>query len=1060
MQQRARTGEMEQAWARLCADHRADETACVKKLLADGDGGDGGDGERHRTAELARKLVLQVRDDSAGHGGVDAFLHEYGLSTDEGVVLMCLAEALLRVPDAATADQLIRDKLAAADWQSHLGHSDSLLVNAATWALLLTGRMVAPAGFTALSAQRMVTALAGRIGEPLVRRAVTRAMRILGRQFVMGRTIAEALAHARADEADGRRHSYDMLGEAALTADDAARYLDAYHAAIAAIGAGNGGGDVKNGDSNVEDGDVDPVLRNSGISVKLSALHPRYEPAQEARVLAELTPRLLGLAVAARDFNIGLTVDAEEAARLLPSLAVLEQLSAHPALRGWNGLGFAVQAYQKRAPAVLRYLTALARRDRRRFALRLVKGAYWDTEIKRAQEDGVDGYPVFTRKSHTDVSYLHCARYLLCNRKEFFPQFATHNAHTVARVTVMAEAGRNPGYEFQRLHGMGEALYKNLRGKLCRVYAPVGKHEDLLAYLVRRLLENGANTSFVNRIVDRTSPVEEIIADPAQKTLSAQCTPHPRIPQPRDLFRPERANSAGVDLDDPAAAAPLLAAIAEHAAAQRTAAPLTTAKVHGRPARDCYAPLNSKRAIGRVTDAAPADCEPALAAAAEAAEAWEAQSADRRAACLDRAADLLEENRAELMALLGVEAGRTVADALSEVREAVDFCRYYAACGRRLFGGGGDLPGPTGESNRLQLHGRGVFACISPWNFPLAIFTGQVGAALMAGNAVVAKPAEQAPLVAHFATQLLHRAGVPREVLHLLPGGGDVGAALVADRRTDGIAFTGGTATADAIRRSLAGRGGRFVPLIAESGGLNAMIADSSALPEQLVSDVVTSAFQSAGQRCSALRVLFVQEDVAERVLQLLRGAMAELHVGDPALLHTDVGPVINAAAVAALEEHAAKMEHAGRLIFRCELSGECGDGFFFAPRAYQVDGIAELHKEIFGPILHVATWRAGELDKVVDAINACGYGLTLGVHSRINAVAEQIAARAKVGNLYVNRNQIGAVVGAQPFGGEGLSGTGPKAGGPNYLRAFAVERSVCINTTAQGGNAGLMSLE
>lgn len=1056
MQPRARTGDMQQAWARLCADHRADETACVKKLLAGGAGGDGElrrAAERRRTAALARKLVLQVRDDSAGHGGVDAFLHEYGLSTDEGVVLMCLAEALLRVPDAATADQLIRDKLAAADWQSHLGHSDSLLVNAATWALLLTGRIITPADFTALSAQRMVAALAGRIGEPLVRRAVTRAMRILGRQFVMGRDIAEALARARADEEDGRRHSYDMLGEAALTADDAARYLDAYHAAIAAIGAGNGGSEVKNGD-------VDPVLRNSGISVKLSALHPRYEPAQEERVLAELAPRLLGLAVAAREFNIGLTVDAEEAARLLPSLAVLEKLTAHPALRGWNGLGLAVQAYQKRAPAVLQYLTALARRDRRRFALRLVKGAYWDTEIKRAQEDGVDGYPVFTRKSHTDVSYLHCARYLLRNRKEFFPQFATHNAHTVARVTVMAEAGRNPDYEFQRLHGMGEALYKNLRGKPCRVYAPVGRHEDLLAYLVRRLLENGANTSFVNRIVDRKSPVEEIIADPAQKTVGVKCTPHPRIPKPRDLFGPGRANSAGVDLNDPAAAAPLLAAIAGHATVHRAAGPLTTAALRGRPPRDCYGPLNSTRAIGRVTEAAPADCEHALTAAAEAAESWEAQDAGRRAACLDRAADLLEENRAELMALLGVEAGRTVADALSEVREAVDFCRYYAAHGRRLFGDGEELPGPTGESNRLQLRGRGAFVCISPWNFPLAIFTGQLSAALMAGNAVVAKPAEQTPLVAHFATRLLHRAGVPREVLHLLPGGGEVGAALVADHRTAGVAFTGGVDAAGSIRRALAGRGGRFVPLIAESGGLNAMIADSSALPEQLVGDVVASAFQSAGQRCSALRVLFVQEDVAERVLQLLRGAMAELRIGDPALLRTDVGPVIDAAALAALEGYAAKMEHAGRLIFRCELGDECGGGFFFAPRAYRVDGMEELQKEIFGPVLHVATWRAGRLDQVVDAINASGHGLTLGVHSRINAVAEQVAARAKVGNLYINRNQIGAVVGAQPFGGEGLSGTGPKAGGPNYLRAFAVERSLCINTTAQGGNAGLMSLE
>jgi RHH-type proline utilization regulon transcriptional repressor/proline dehydrogenase/delta 1-pyrroline-5-carboxylate dehydrogenase len=885
-------------------------------------------------------------------------------------------------------------------------------------------------------------------GEPVIRGGITQAMRILGRQFVMGRNIKEALARARDDEKRGYRHSYDMLGEAAYTMADAERYFDSYKDAIAAIGkaAGEGG-----------------VFAAPGISVKLSALHPRYDFAQAGRAQVELVPRLLELAREAKRYDIGLTVDAEEASRLDLSLDVVEAVAGDSTLRGWDGFGLAVQAYQKRAPALIDWLAGMARRHKRRLMLRLVKGAYWDSEIKLAQEAGLDGYPVFTRKVSTDVCYLACAKRLFAEPKAFYPQFATHNAQTLAAVLELAAGSRD--FEFQRLHGMGEALYDQVVGPdrldlPVRLYAPVGSHEDLLAYLVRRLLENGANTSFVNRIVDEALPVEEIIADPVQAAATLDVIPHPRIPLPAQLYGESRRNSAGVDLTDPNDLAPLGQAMAAAAAQTWTAAPLVGGKEFAGPARPVLDPADSTHEVGRVVEATAEDVNRALALAQRAAPDWDALGGAARADCLSRMADLMEADRAELLALCVREAGKTLGDAVAELREAVDFCRYYAARARADFAAPQVLSGPTGERNEVALHGRGVFACISPWNFPLAIFTGQVTAALAAGNAVLAKPAGQTPLIAAAAVRLMHRAGVPGEVLHFLPGPGSrIGTPLVADLRTAGVVFTGSTETARGINGSLAARDGPIVPLIAETGGQNAMIVDSTALPEQVVRDVLVSAFQSAGQRCSALRVLFLQDDVADKMLTMLAGAMEELVVGDPARLSTDIGPVIDADSKAALENHAARMNAEGRLIQRCDLGPGCERGHFFAPAAFEIPTLSILEREVFGPILHVIRYPADRLDTVIEAINGTGYGLTLGIHSRIDSTVAYIHSRLRVGNAYVNRNMIGAVVGVQPFGGEGLSGTGPKAGGPRYLHRFATERTLSIDTTAAGGNASLMSL-
>jgi RHH-type transcriptional regulator, proline utilization regulon repressor / proline dehydrogenase / delta 1-pyrroline-5-carboxylate dehydrogenase len=1002
---------------------------------------------RDHVAERARGLVTAVRRERLGKGGIDAFLHEYALSSPEGVALLCLAEALLRIPDAETIDRLIRDKIGEADWERHLGRSESIFVNASTWALMLTGRLLRaePAEHDLRAALRRFVA---RSGEPVVRQAVTAAMHILGRQFVMGRTIDEALERARSAERHGYRHSYDMLGEAAHTAADAARYAAAYDGAIAAIGRSTAG----------RSGAAAP-----GISVKLSALHPRYETAQRDRVLREMSPVLRDLARHAKRVGIGFTIDAEEADRLDLSLDLFEALALASDLAGWDGLGLAVQAYQKRALPVIDWLADLAGRAGRRLMVRLVKGAYWDSEIKRTQERGLDGYPVYTRKVATDVSYLACARRLLEHGPAFYPQFATHNAYTVAAVIELA--GERPDWEFQRLHGMGEALYGQIVGpdrlvRACRVYAPVGDHEDLLPYLVRRLLENGANTSFVNRIVDETQPVDEIVADPIARLARLPTKPHPRIPLPRDLYGPTRVNSRGLDLHDPPALAALREGLAEALRRPWTAAPIIGGVEQTGTAEPVLDPSDRRRRVGAVVMAGPEELDRALDRALRSTASWDHTPAGERAAILERAADLFEDHRAELMALIIREGGRTIPAALAEVREAVDYLRYYALRARVDFAAPETPPGPTGERDEIALHGRGVFACISPWNFPLAIFTGQITAALAAGNAVVAKPAEQTPLVAAAAVRLLHQAGIPGDVLHLLPGTGEaVGAPLVADARIAGIAFTGSTETARLINVALAQRPGPIVPLIAETGGQNAMIVDSSALAEQVVMDVLTSAFESAGQRCSSLRLLYVQVDVADRLLAMLTGAMAELVIGDPGLISTDVGPVIDAAARNALEQHAQRMMREGRLLYQCSLPPWTGQGTFFAPRAFEIGSARLLPGEVFGPILHVVRWRADRLGAVLEEIAATGYGLTLGIQSRIDETVRHILARLEVGNSYVNRNMIGAVVGVQPFGGEGLSGTGPKAGGPRYLHRFATERTVSTDTTA-GGNATLLSLQ
>jgi RHH-type transcriptional regulator, proline utilization regulon repressor / proline dehydrogenase / delta 1-pyrroline-5-carboxylate dehydrogenase len=889
--------------ARIRALHRADETRCVEALI---DLAALPPDTLDRIADRARAFVREVREKRLGQGGIDAFMHEYELSSREGVVLMCLAEALLRVPDPETADRLIRDKLEDVDWKRHVGSSESLFVNASTWALMLTGRIMRLDRDEGDDLGSVLGRLVSRSGEPVIRQAVVQAMRILGRQFVMGRTIKEAIDRAKRLEAKGFRYSYDMLGEAARTMQDADRYLKSYENAIAEIG----GASRRLG-----------PIESPGISVKLSALHPRYEFAQRHRVMAELVPRLLALARQAKAANIGFTIDAEEADRLDLSLDAIEAVSGDPSLAGWDGFGLAMQAYQKRAPALIDWLADLSRRAKRRLMVRLVKGAYWDTEIKLAQERGLDGYPVFTRKVSTDVSYIACAKMLLADPEAFYPQFATHNAHTLS--TVLELAGNRHDFEFQRLHGMGDALYEEVAppdrlGCAVRIYAPVGSHEELLAYLVRRLLENGANTSFVNRIVDEEAPIGEIIADPIARVRSLASIPHPRIPLPADLFQPERPNSAGIDLTDPAVLLPLARSMPD---GPWHAAPIVGGRARDGKARPSVDPADTRRVIGQVVEGTVADVDEALARSHRAWVNWEATPAEQRADCLDRIADLYEAYRSDLMAIAIREGGKTLADALAEVREAVDFCRYYANRARADFSRPIPLPGPTGERNEIALHGRGVFVCISPWNFPLAIFTGQIVAALVSGNAVVAKPAEQTPLIAAAAVRLMHRAGVPGDVLHLLPGaGGVIGAKLVADPRIAGVAFTGSTETARAIYQSLAAREGPIVPLIAETGGQNAMIVDSSALPEQVVRDVLISSFQSAGQRCSALRALFLQDDIADKILEMLAGAMKELIIGDPAWLSTDIGPVIDEEARVNLAAHAAHMTKEARLVFATSL--------------------------------------------------------------------------------------------------------------------------------------------
>ena len=1035
--------------AGITAAWSVDETQAISALLAQAELPAA---QRELVLAQASELVARVRAKASDQSAVESFMRQYDLSSEEGVLLMCVAEALLRIPDRHTTDKLIRDKLGEADWKKHLGESDSLFVNASTWGLMLTGHFVNLAESTRRDAAGAFKRLIARAGEPVIRLAVRRAMRIMCHQFVMGRSIEEALDRSAKGDNARYRYSYDMLGEAALTAPDAKRYFKAYADAIAALG---------------QRGPWRDVVDAPSISVKLSALHPRYEVAKRERVYAELIPLVLQLAQLAKQNGIAMTIDAEEADRLELSLDVIGAVFAHESLAGWNGFGLAVQAYQKRAPFVIDWLAATAKQANRRWCVRLVKGAYWDSEIKRAQELGLSCYPVFTRKPNTDVSYLACAKKLLDAGSEWiYPQFATHNAHTIASIHHIAN-GRP--FEFQRLHGMGADLYAEVIGNEhwnvpCRVYAPVGSHEDLLPYLVRRLLENGANTSFVNRISDEKIPVRELIADPVESVRAFGAAhggryEHPRIPLPIDLYGSLRKNSMGANLANDDELKSLSVSInAPHA--PWTAEPLVPGANSSEPERDVTNPADRRVVVGRSRNADAATIERALANAVAAQEGWDTLPAASRAVILERAADLLEQRRGEFIALCVREAGKTIPAAISEVREAADMCRYYAAMARKLFGQPEELPGPTGESNQLFLRGRGVFVCISPWNFPLAIFSGQVAAGLAAGNSVIAKPSDQTTLVGCAMVKLLHEAGVPEMVLQFVPCKGSMlGKTLLTRPEVAGVCFTGSTETAWTINRTLAARNAPIAALIAETGGQNALIADSSALPEQLVKDVMASAFDSAGQRCSAARVLFVQEDIADKVIEMLKGAMDELTVGDPALLSTDVGPVIDVPSCNTLNEHAERMGREAKLINQAKLSPGCEHGTFFAPRAYEIPSIKLLTQEVFGPALHVVRWKAEELDQVIDAINATGFGLTLGIHSRIDETIEHITRRARVGNTYVNRNQIGAVVGVQPFGGENLSGTGPKAGGPHYLLRFATERTVTINTTAAGGNASLLTM-
>ena len=994
----------------ITAAYRRPEPECLSPLLAAARMPASLQGE---VRERGRKLVAALRAKGA-QGAVESLIQEYSLSSQEGVALMCLAEALLRIPDAATRDALIRDKIAPGDWSAHLGHSRSIFVNAATWGLLVTGRLTATHPETGLS--RALTRLIGRGGEPLIRAGVDIAMRMMGEQFVTGQTIAEALGNARGLEAEGFRHSYDMLGEAATTAADAARYYASYEAAIHAIGKASAGRGIYEG---------------PGISIKLSALHPRYSRAKIERVMSELLPRVKALAAIAKSYDIGLNIDAEEADRLELSLDLLEALCRDADLARWNGVGFVIQAYQKRCFFVVDWLVDLARRTQRRLMVRLVKGAYWDSEIKRAQVDGLDGFPVFTRKVHTDVSYLACARKLLDAPDAIFPQFATHNAQTLASVVSMAGPNFYRGqYEFQCLHGMGEPLYSEVvgaekLGRPCRIYAPVGDHETLLAYLVRRLLENGANTSFVNRIADKNVPIDELVEDPvaAAERIEPIGAPHAKIAAPRAIFGDARENSAGLDLSNESTLDALRGALQASAETSWRAAP-TGAEPQGQGAA-VLNPADHGDVVGAVFVAGAADVERLLASAASGAPRWAATPVADRAAALLRGADALERRMPVLLGLISREAGKSLPNAISEVREAVDFLRYYAAQSKSLLSGAAHRP-------------LGPVVCISPWNFPLAIFLGQVSAALAAGNAVLAKPAEETPLIAAEAVRLLHEAGVPEDVLLLAPGAGDVGAALVGDARVQGVMFTGSTPVARLIQRQLAERlspGGRPIPLIAETGGQNAMIVDSSALAEQVVGDVLASAFDSAGQRCSALRILCLQDDIADRTLVMLKGAMGELSVGDPTRLATDVGPVITAEARDALAGHVATMRSRGHGVDALALPAAAAAGTFLSPTLIAIDKIAEVEREVFGPVLHVLRFKREKRDAVVDAINATGYALTFGLHTRIDETVRNVLAKTKAGNAYVNRNVIGAVVGVQPFGGSGLSGTGPKAGGPLYLR-------------------------
>jgi RHH-type proline utilization regulon transcriptional repressor/proline dehydrogenase/delta 1-pyrroline-5-carboxylate dehydrogenase len=1055
----------------LCHAYRADETQRVTHLIQKANL------DLHTRQEIKSKathLVNLVRQKTTPLINLEEFLQTYTLSSEEGIVLMCLAEALLRIPDPLTADKLIRDKITQIEWDKQLGKPSSWIMKASNWGLALTGKILGLSeGKEDWGAIRQTLGnLISRSGEPMIRQAIRQGMKILGRQFVMATTIEDALKIAEKQKAPLWRHSYDMLGEGARTAQDGARYYASYVHAIKMI-------------SQKSNPSADSSAENPGISIKLSALHPRYSFMQQDRIMKELLPKVLELVQLAKEGNMGLTIDAEEADRLDISLDMVEALFQSGVLKGWDGLGMAVQAYQKRAPLVIQHLTDLARTHQQKFMIRLVKGAYWDTEIKMAQDQGLSDYPVFTRKESTDISYIACARQMLENQDILYSQFATHNAYTIAAILEIsgAKKGQATSFEFQRLYGMGEALHSQIIdpaqwGIPCRVYAPIGSHQDLLAYLVRRLLENGANSSFVHKLNDPRVPIDEIVEDPItlllQKTKNLPLVAndekstydfssetlaslrHPAIPLPQNIYGSARKNAPGIDLANPEERREFYDTFISSLEEKWQAAPILNGVYQTGKTGSVMAPHAPEKEIGKVTTAEVSHVHQAFSILEEAGSDW--ASPQERAEMLHATADILEENYTTLLALCAQEAGKVIADGIAEVREAIDFCRYYATQVTKDFVHPLELKGITGEKNLLWLRGRGTFVCISPWNFPLAIFMGQIGAALAAGNTVIAKPAESTPLIGAFAVSCFYKAGIPKNVLQFLPGSSSViGEALLQDPRVAGVVFTGSTDTARRIQKTLAEKEGPIVPFIAETGGLNAMIIDSSSLMEQVVDDVIRSAFHSAGQRCSALRLVYVQEDVADSFIHMLKGAMDELKVGDPTLLSTDIGPVINAQSKASLEAHCRQMHDVGHLVHKIPLPSQ--PGHYVAPRVFELQSGTHLTQEAFGPILHMVRFKGSDLPLVVAEINKSGYGLTLGIHSRINSTVDYITQRARVGNIYVNRNMIGAVVGVQPFGGEGLSGTGPKAGGPHYLRRFATERVVTYNTTASGGNTDLLSL-
>lgn len=1023
----------------------ADESSCVAALL---DQLKIAPGVREQATKQAARLVAGARARASERPLLDSFLQEFALSNEEGVALMCLAEGLLRIPDDDTADKLIADKISAGSWSDHAGHSSSLFVNASTWGLMLTGRLIEPPSQAREAPATWLQNLSRRMSAPLLRAAFRQAMRIIGSEFVVGRTIDEALKRSSKSR-ELHLCSYDMLGEGARTKQDASRYRESYERALDAIGAQRKG---------------TPIHDRSSLSVKLSALEPRYDQLHKNTVLLRLLPIVSSLAQRAAVADVGFTIDAEEADRLELSLDIFERLARDESTRDWQGLGIVVQAYGKRAPLVIEWLAELARATGRRICVRLVKGAYWDAEIKRAQERGLSSYPVYTRKSSTDVAYLACAARLFKHSDCLYPQFATHNAQTLASILSIRPAGVE--FEFQRLHGMGSLMYDEARKQIgdlprVRTYAPVGLHEELLSYLVRRLLENGANSSFVNRVMDERVSVDTLVADPLAAVEALSCIPNPLIPLPAALFGSSRENSGGVDWGNPDEVSSQVTSTQRRVMSLPQAAPTHRSTEASASPDVVRNPANSEEIVGYVTMATADDISLAFDKAAAAHKQWDDTDVEERVACLLRTADAIRKHRSELVRLLVKEAGKTLPDAIAEVREAEDFCRYYAQCARDQFSTPLELPGPTGEENTLRLRGRGVFACISPWNFPLAIFMGQVSAALVAGNTVVAKPAETTPLVAALAVKLLHESGVPRDVLLFVPAPGRIfGDVAFRHRALAGVAFTGSTTTAQLINRSLAAREGAILPLIAETGGINAMIVDSSALLEQVVDDVLASAFLSAGQRCSALRLLFVQDEVADRLIELIVGGMDELVIGDPSAPSTDVGPVITKVAADKLEEYSRDLQRRAMLIKQCTVPGARSDSNFFAPRLFELTDASQLTHEQFGPILHLVRYHGGDPGPAIEAICSAGYGLTFGIHTRIESSWKEVISHLAVGNAYVNRNIIGAVVGVQPFGGEGLSGTGPKAGGPHYLVRFATERTLTVNTVATGGNARLLSLE